>query len=744
MANPFAPDWLLGYSPATLRTHGLPAPTPEAGQRWQPTQARRKLMEGVWHYDLYSWAASEKNPALLRNMGNLDLSECLYLSVVDQTAVVYESEPTVSHAAGELTPAMAADCGALFGTHQRLNKCVLGHGEAAIVLDVLPRSAWDRTPTRIGASVAMADEIDAEPVAAGSRELAVFWRATSRQINGCRQKCWDYWDLTGAEPVYEVRLAGGAPVPELRLAGKEYLKVWQTEQGEPYIPAVLYHADRGHELWQPYRWTELARATLETAMSWSDWREAFKNASFALRYLLDAEVDDGSTDGEGEEAAETHVVAPNSLMKFRSRPSVQGAAGVLAAPIDVLKHAQALTLRHKVRAQAIGLHPSEIEQTGTPESGVALTIRREGQRHAQRQQEPSFRTGDLELLAKWSALRRTLGLPTLPDAGWSINYGQLAESASEAQARREQEQHDLDHSFTSRARILAARTRISVEHAAELAATIRAEQAAESGSVASFNSAQVTAALDVVRSVAASEIPRVSGVGMLVKFFGLAQEEAEALIGTAGLTTTAPTPGGEPSAAAVVQPVAPPPATGTALPLAPAPARPEEPEHPYAGRLDYQGLPILVETAAGETRSGVDPDGHAWSVTMPWHYGELEGTEGLDGDPLDVMVGPDAAAPEVFVLHLRVPGQEGADEDKAYLGFGSEEEALAAFRAAYSRTDILSGITRWTLLDFKAAALDPAKRGLRLDAPPGSGLPERAPDPAEMDAESIDDPMSET
>jgi len=162
------------------------------------------------------------------------------------------------------------------------------------------------------------------------------------------------------------------------------------------------------------------------------------------------------------------------------------------------------------------------------------------------------------------------------------------------------------------------------------------------------------------------------------------------------------------------------------LPLA-APPTPNRDPHPYAGALSFRGLPLLIETAAGQARSGTDPDGKAWSVVMPWHYGEIPGTLGLDGDPVDVMVGPDPSADEVFVLHLRRPGQARQDEDKAYLGFATVEDALAAFRAAYIRQDIFRGVTRWSWASFRDYVTDPSHHKISLDAPPGSGLAERRP-----------------
>ena len=126
-------------------------------------------------------------------------------------------------------------------------------------------------------------------------------------------------------------------------------------------------------------------------------------------------------------------------------------------------------------------------------------------------------------------------------------------------------------------------------------------------------------------------------------------------------------------------------------------------DFPYVGTIDFQGLPVLVETARGDTRRGVDPDGNAWEVVMPAHYGEIAGTVGVDGDPVDVFVGDDANAPDVYVFHTRHAGTREYDEDKAFLGFRTLTDARRAFFAAYDRRGMLESVTTWTVEDFKRA-----------------------------------------
>ncbi len=129
---------------------------------------------------------------------------------------------------------------------------------------------------------------------------------------------------------------------------------------------------------------------------------------------------------------------------------------------------------------------------------------------------------------------------------------------------------------------------------------------------------------------------------------------------------------------------------GPALLPPPAPT-PDREEHPYVGSLLWRGLTLLIETAEGEDRSGP-----GWRVTMPAHYGEVAGTiSALDGDPVDVFVGPNLDAPMAFVVHQKHPGTQAIDEDKIIIGVANATEAEALYRSAYTAGGFFHGLTAW-------------------------------------------------
>jgi phage-related protein (TIGR01555 family) len=94
-----------------------------------------------------------------------------------------------------------------------------------------------------------------------------------------------------------------------------------------------------------------------------------------------------------------------------------------------------------------------------------------------------------------------------------------------------------------------------------------------------------------------------------------------------------------------------------------------------AHTLVFAGLPIAVENPVGSTRQG-----NGWSIVMKNPYGCILGSEGVDGDEVDVFLGPNENAANVYVAPMR-----GNDpEDKVLLGFNSAGEAREALEANYS------------------------------------------------------------
>lgn len=107
--------------------------------------------------------------------------------------------------------------------------------------------------------------------------------------------------------------------------------------------------------------------------------------------------------------------------------------------------------------------------------------------------------------------------------------------------------------------------------------------------------------------------------------------------------------------------------------------------------VKYSGLTIRVENPAGSTRKGVDKDGKPWQVTMTNDYGEIVGSMGVDGDPVDVFLGPNRGAKFVYVVHQLKKDGSAWDEDKCMLGFTDTMTAKRAYEKNYDLPDHFFG-----------------------------------------------------
>ena len=119
------------------------------------------------------------------------------------------------------------------------------------------------------------------------------------------------------------------------------------------------------------------------------------------------------------------------------------------------------------------------------------------------------------------------------------------------------------------------------------------------------------------------------------------------------------------------------------------------------GKVTIDGLHIAIENPKGSIRSGKDGNQKPWSVKMNNTYGYILGTEGKDGDHLDIFLSDNPSQGDVYVVD-QVKEDGSFDEHKVMYGFKSAEEAKKAYMANYSPGWKGFGtITRVTRSDFK-------------------------------------------
>lgn len=119
------------------------------------------------------------------------------------------------------------------------------------------------------------------------------------------------------------------------------------------------------------------------------------------------------------------------------------------------------------------------------------------------------------------------------------------------------------------------------------------------------------------------------------------------------------------------------------------------------GHIKVDGYDITIENPKGSVRSGVDSKGNRWETPMNNTYGYIRGTEGVDGDHIDVFLSDNPASGNVYVID-QVDDHGTFDEHKVMYGFASEEEARQAYLSNYSKDwKGLGNITEVTRDEFK-------------------------------------------
>ena len=119
------------------------------------------------------------------------------------------------------------------------------------------------------------------------------------------------------------------------------------------------------------------------------------------------------------------------------------------------------------------------------------------------------------------------------------------------------------------------------------------------------------------------------------------------------------------------------------------------------GHVKIDGFDVTIENPKGSVRSGVDADGKQWEQEMHNTYGYILGTEGVDGDHIDVFLSDNPANGDVFVVD-QVNKDGTFDEHKVMYGFSTEEEARNAYLSNHEDGWTgLGAITRVSKEEFK-------------------------------------------
>ena len=461
------------------------APTNDDQMRWDHTALRRRLIQGTWENDLERELARHLPADRRAAWGPADLSSNVLENVTRQLSMLYNELPTITHNEFDVQPLVGRDGlitkAGLYPMMQSVQQMTLALRECIVRIDLPQKGLIYRVVTPD--FVYLEADQDKPDVPNYYQELRLRYDTDRNKYEWVA----DCIDIRGIPKfaLYRVNDDGslGDDVTEKYLGipalyGDDF--PYRDKQGNPFLPLVIYRAEKTGQLWNAYMQSQLTLGSLSAATLWSFFLHVCKNASWPQRYGVGVMLN-GLTQQDQNSASRRSSVStdPSSILMFSSDPDTQGQPlmGQFQAGADPLKLLEAVS-KYEVRvATAAGISGDILRQSGDPRSGYAISVSRSGQREISKKFSPIFQMVDELLLSKTAMMvNRFLGTDW-PEDGYRIQYAQIPLSPEEMKAQRQDIIEKLNASLISPVQAIQMLNHdLSVDEAKEELIRIRRER----------------------------------------------------------------------------------------------------------------------------------------------------------------------------------------------------------------------------------------------------------------------------
>jgi len=431
------------------------APSTDEQERWNHTALRKRMIIGAWEQDLEDELARHLPADRREAWGPADLSSNPFEQITRQLSVLYHEVPAVTNLNGDISDLTSREGlvtkAGLWQLMQRAQQMVIGLRESAIRIDVNPHV--EGAPTiapGIQYRIVTPDLLycEADP---DNPDIPVYYQeARLREYQG--KACWvaDVLDIRDVNnPIFgmfKIEKDGtlGEDVSEYYMGhpthrGEDY--PYRDGEGNPFLPVVLYHAEKTGYLWDSFNASQMVYGSLTSAVLYSMWVHLVRDACWSQKYVAGLSVAGLSQIDQNEIARRSSIATdPSSILVFTQDPDAQGQplVGSFSIPTDPHALLESISKYEMRVGLAAGLSPSELSRTnGDPRSGYALAVSKSGQREAQKKFAPVFRMGDEELLAKTAMLANRFLGTDLPEDGYRVSYHSMPLTPDEMRAQRE-------------------------------------------------------------------------------------------------------------------------------------------------------------------------------------------------------------------------------------------------------------------------------------------------------------------
>lgn len=430
-------------------------PTDEDQRRVEHQSLRRRLLQGTYEQDLEQEMLRHFSADRFYALGPVDLSSNVLEQITRQLSVLYNATPTVHHTE-DISDLIGRDgyitTAGLFPLMQQAQQFILAINECFVRIDVAPHKIGQPvSKAGLNYRIVTPDSVYCES-SPDNPDEPTYYREIRLRIDPDNHEpvyVADVLDIRDVEkPLFGMYLVNpdgtlGADVSKKYMGHETHVGEsypYRYEDGRPFLPLELYHAQKTGLLWNTFRNAQTCYGSLVSACLTSWAVHLIRDCSYPQRYVAGLSISGlGVENGDLTARRASIATDPSSILMFYTDPenSGQPLIGQFAAGADPVQMFETIAQYEYKVATAAGLSTSVLKQTADIRSGFSLSVSREGQREMSRRFAPLQSYYDERLIAKSAALcNRFLGT-SLPEKDYRIQYAQLPQSPEEIKATRE-------------------------------------------------------------------------------------------------------------------------------------------------------------------------------------------------------------------------------------------------------------------------------------------------------------------
>lgn len=400
--------------------------------RIEQTRLRRRMLYGQFKSDLDERIQLQLGTVRQEAWGWPDLTGNPFLQLWSQVAVMYDADPIRTAPSALLEK---VDESGLDPLMRRVQRDALGLREMLVFVDVADGELVYRP---VYPDMVLAESFPYDP----TRPAVIHEYRQEPALGGAWVR--DTWSIRNPSAPYRIITRATSAREDVteevlgsRPEGDAYL--WRWSDGRPFIPAVVYHAERTPFLFDPFAYSEIVEGALNIGVLLTYYGHIVRNAAWSQRVGIDIEPIGANAAQSGERSE--IVTDPATIMLVRTAENGTNPQLLsLGTPVDPETILRSIgSYERRILNIAGFTAPDVTKQSADIRSGYSLAVARESIRAQQAKYESTFEPADIELMRKSAAVLTRFGGVTVSDDEelYDITYRGLPMSPGEQKARIE-------------------------------------------------------------------------------------------------------------------------------------------------------------------------------------------------------------------------------------------------------------------------------------------------------------------